>query len=490
MYNTTNLVSYGSVLRSSSFSYSVLSKYSADGSTLEWVRLLTTSSTGNATPLDLALTPSNEPVVLLRPSAAAAELITPDAWQPNPPIFTGTGNSLLLAKFSASGALTYGTYIGPTGGARNLAGISPANTQSPQFLKIGADGTTYIAFSSGKSDDSQTGVIPTTAGAIMTANDPVRAGTSLISNEHLMIFKPDNTLAYSTYLPTSSSSLSGWDLEVAPNGDLYLGNSAQVTAQLLPAPTFQSFEPAGSILRFSKTGQLLGGTYIPNLTDGGWTSGSLAAISLRPNGNVVVATTLNSLIEFNPALDAVLNHFRPFGNGFGVAPTDIGIDAAGRVHYLSPASRPVITSGALQGTDATAGTNYAHYSIIDCSTNNVVYATNIGSGQIGRSTRLIDIEFEGNTAYLVGQTNLTSQGFPVTPTAYNSAGTATVSGYDISPSAFTPAGEVNRLLVAFNIPCFQNEYQHSFSSRNPPRFAQERGYYPLMVLRPNISLLT
>jgi large repetitive protein len=471
---TTDVVLYGQMRAGSSFTY--LSKYSADGSTLLWVRVLLPSSqigaTCNTEPLDLALTAAGEPVVLYvtRGSAVGNGLVTPDGWQATPPNFTqsniltsGISNnqSAVLTKFSASGNVIYGTYIGLIGGSFYFD-QTPTNSGSYQHLQVGSDGSVYVSFVTSAQTD-QTGLMPTTANALSTTK-----GSGNVSASNILIFKPDNTLAYSTYIAVVGSRVPAIDQVIAPNGDYYVAfENPRTTDPLgLTLPSNAAIPlntKGGLVVRFDKNGNIVNSTYLPNGIINPNNSNSPKAISARPNSNILVANLQGDIIELTPDLTTIIEQYNPFGfditSGAFCQINDIGIDDVGRIHFTSETSIPLgkpksISAGALQIEDATVTQSNGYYGIIDCNLKKLVYGTQItntsNATTTNRTVFFQDIEIEGCTAYISGRST-NGLGFPVTKTAYNDAGTATVSGYDITPSV-TSGGNSDGVLFAFNYP--------------------------------------
>jgi hypothetical protein len=474
-FRTNDVVLYGQLRSGSTYTY--LSKYSADGATLEWVRVIgnkyLVSSFGNVEGLDLALTAAGEPVILYfsRAAPVADALITPDAWQSVPSNLSqssplATNSVVVLNKFSASGAVTYGTYIGPSGGSFGID-QTPANSASIQNLQVGSDGSVYVSFvTANVPANTQTGVMQTTANALSSTN----GGNTTSSN--LLIFKPDNTLAYSTYVATTGTRLSSIDQVIAPNGDYYaVFENPRTTAPFgLTVPSTAAYSSSdtkgGFVVRFDKNGNVINSSYLPNGIFNPTGNNYPKAVSARPNSNIVIATYEGDFVELTPDLTTVVQHFNPFGfeiyvNGSGgfCQISDIGIDDAGRIHFTAETSAILnkskpSSSGALQNDDATSGNSNGYYGIVDCNLQKLVYGTQITNSSNGitanRTSFFQDIEIEGCTAYLSGRST-NGTGFPVTPSAYNDAGTTTIAGYDITPTITTSINS-DGVLFAFNYP--------------------------------------
>ena len=462
-FPTTDLVVYGNGFTSSGPICVFLYKYSSDGSTLLWVRVLSSEGSNPGISVDLDINPTTGEVVVLSRfrGEIANSLITANAWQPNPPNFnqinTVRKNAFVLNKFSPSGNLVYGSYIGPTGGALDMSTSNPGTDGTPQTMKVAADGTIYLSFYS-KQIKGQTGVIPTTPGAIATSGSPDPTSSA----SHLMIFNNNNTLRYSTYISgTLDSSPEVRDEVLAPNGDLYVGyiapgfgasanggGNSSIAGFTMPAnAAVPTTGKTGMILRFNSAGQIIGGTYLPQTLFGNLAY--FAAIARRPNGNIIATTDRGDFVEFNANLTTLISHNAPV-SGKRMDIRDMDVDDTGRIHFISLSSEGnsnPTTSGALEGADNTRNAGY--YGIVDCDGKTLVYGTNISQGAAPTATTLLsEIELDGCSAYIVGNTYV-GTGFPVTPTAYNDAGTATVSGYDISASETTLTHGV---LLAFNYP--------------------------------------
>ena len=176
-FRTSDVQSYGNPGGHLNATYTFLSKYAADGATLEWVRMIATETVGSSNhviPYDLGIGASGEAIVTVITNNPIPGIITAGAWQTTPPPFNQASvafnTALVLAKFSPTGTLTYGTYVGAAGGDLKVAEQLPNSGtyhQTPQGLKIGSDGTMYLSFTSLKLT-GQTGVIPTTASAYQT----------------------------------------------------------------------------------------------------------------------------------------------------------------------------------------------------------------------------------------------------------------------------------------------------------------------------------
>ena len=282
-----------------------------------------------------------------------------------------------------------------------------------------------------------------------------------------MIFNADNTLRYSTYIGANSNSVyrGVTDQAVAPNGDLYVCYSTlNVTAigeftgfPTLPSTALQAtYTNQGLILRFSKTGTLLGGTYLPNDAIAPAAFDLPMGIALRPNGNVVVMTKQGQVRELDAALTTSIKNFNPFGTAIPASTaeknliTDIALDDAGRIHFVAnvgSASPKPTTTGALQAqSNMTVNIYSGYYGIVDCDGKSIVYGTEIGSGGATgpvTTTQFYDIAVEGCNAYFAGRSS-GAKNFPVTASAYNNAGTRLLKGYDISTSSIVTVGTSNK----------------------------------------------
>jgi SdrD B-like domain/Putative Ig domain len=444
IYPTSDFVAFSGF---STNNYLALKKYSPDGKTLIWVR---TIAGGSQLPLDLELSPTGEPIILFATIAATPNVVTPDAWQPNPPTISGTGgNALMLVKISSTGSINYGTYIGGLGGSLAFQNQTPLNTASTEAIEVAPDGTVYLAFGV-RSNAGQNGVLPTTSNAYQTA---IPASTNTVA---VMIFNANNTLRYSSYFGNSTYST---DQVLAPNGDYYFEVSG---AENLPVPSNAAYgdineTPLSAIIKISSTGQVLAGTYTqPTRNENLFPRGQAQALALKANGNLVAVMLGGSIYEFNPTLTTLVSRNNPFGYAFegGSIVSDIAIDDFGRLHIVGNSSITVAkptTSGALQSADVTD--QAGHYAIIDCGFDKIAYATQIGDGNTNAGeNRVYNITLKGCDAYLAGATN-PGLGFPVTPSAYNDLGTATVTGYDITPaSKLFIANEGDGFIMKFNYP--------------------------------------
>ena len=427
-----------------------LSKYSADGSRLIWVRVI--SNNTNVFPAGLSLDAAGEPTILYHINDPISEVTTANAWQPNPPpVFQPqgvVGGAALLNKFDANGNLTYGTYIGPENGSLTFF-ASNGNNRGTNFNTVftTADGYTYVTCFLSKTG-TQTGKMPTTANAFQT--DMAAGSTGAVM---VMIFKPDNSLAYSSYFSTDATRNLAHSAAMGPNGDLYVmmsGSGLQLAN--LPVPTTTAAEPTtvatgtGIIMRFTKTGAITS-TY---------KSGYTTALTTNPiTGDLVVAErAMREITVFDAGLTTTKSVTTPFGTPSGDlgSPMQMAVDKIGRLHVLltSGSIAAPTKEGAVQSTADKAQTrNY--YGIIDCSLTKLAYGTYLSS-QNSLSTaadRSNDIELDDNCNAYIGGSSTYSAGFPITPIAYNDAGTATVSGYDMLP---TTAAVNDGWLMKFNYP--------------------------------------
>ncbi|AXE18697.1 hypothetical protein DR864_13510 [Runella rosea] len=423
-----------------------LSKYSSDGKLL-WVRILNGSS---IQPAGLSLSPSGEPVILYVTGSANADYITPDAWRPNPPSFASFGNTAVLNKFDVNGNLAYGTYIGPVNGSLFIEGNSSSGNTYTAFdgVQIAPDGTTYVVLSL-YVDSEYTGVMPTTPGAFQT--DAVKvSGVGLA--DVIMIFKPDNTLQYSSYFSYQFQTKSASAL--SNSGDLYYLQSA-TNLLSLPTPPVNAAKTAldsSYIMRLDKNGNITASTYLGGLT---------GTITTNPvNGDVITMNTASGRVQvFDADLTTLKSVSTPFaftGPNDNDIFTRLGVDNFGRLHALVSGGEfagienlPVITPGAIQ-TVAINQKERAYYGIADCNFQKTIYGTFLSDQNTQSSSRtaLNDLELDQNcNAYIVGAI-LPGTGFPVTPLAYNDNGTATLSGFDVSVTSIVSDG----FLTKFNYP--------------------------------------
>ena len=467
VFPTADVVYYGSFRGGGSGNnvFTYVSKYSADGSNLEWVRVLApeTATNGgiNLRPFDLELNPATGEVVVLTIAGGgpiANDLITSDAQFPNPPpVFegwTGSNNqTLVLNKFSPSGALVYGSYFAKPEGGTYVLFPGPLSTGFPQVLEISEDGSIYAAFRVDVVVD-QTGIIPTTAGALSTT---LFGGTEGTVGSFFTILNPDNTVRYATYWIDSSptnGNLGAYEGKIAPNGDYYvLLNS--MDESLIGYTSTSVIDPTtrGTLLmRVNSSGTIIGDAYIPNTAN---------ELAIRPNGNVIASDIEGNLYEYNEDLTSLINQTTPFVGGlYGNLPTDIELDEEGRIHFVTfdnaDGENPFFsTEGALSTADGESG---GYYGILDCNLQDIVYATKVESTNpivnANDWMQLYDIEVVGCTAYITGESR-TGVGFPVTPTAFNDDGTASISGYNITPAATTGQNWRDGALMAFNYPVLE-----------------------------------
>ncbi len=423
-----------------------LSKYSSDGKLL-WVRIINGS---DIQPAGLSLSPGGEPVILYVTGNANADYITPDAWRPNPPSFASFGNTAVLNKFDVNGNLAYGTYIGPVNGSLFIGGNSSSGNTYTAFdgVQIAPDGTTYVVLSL-YVDSGYTGVMPTTPGAFQT--DAVKvSGVGLA--DVIMIFKSDNTLQYSSYFSYQFQTKSASAL--SNSGDLYYLQSAK---NLLPLPTpplnaAKTALDSSYIMRLDKNGNITASTYLGGLT---------GTITTNPvNGDVITMNTASGRVQVFDAdlitLKSVSTPFAFTGPNDNDIFTRLGVDNFGRLHALVSGGEfagienlPVITPGAIQ-TVAINQKERAYYGIADCNFQKAIYGTFLSDQNTESFSRtaLNDLELDQNcNAYIVG-TVLPGTGFPVTPSAYNDNGTATLSGFDVSVTSDISDG----FLTKFNYP--------------------------------------
>jgi large repetitive protein len=487
-FPTSNVAHYGNFIASTNDdnTFTYLCKYTADGSTLQWVRVLgaqNPAATTSIQPQDMEIMPNGDVVLLVVNSngMVSSNAITGNALVPTPPTFSSNptarrNRALTIHKFSTSGNLLYGSYL-PIEGSSITCDWTITDKLSPESLAVGSDGTIHVMIGTSEEASTVQGNFTTTSGALATSlkDAPIRSGSK--RGTVFMIFNPDNTLRYSTYLVSKDNSLNPTDLVVAPNGDLYAsfqlnhhqgmaGAAAAPYAEpaigvAMPANAAQpNFTTFGYILRFNALGQVIGGTYIPSCTNN--TTDVPIDLAIRPNGNIVGVSLTGDVYEFNSSLTTELNHFNPFGFDIDFTPNasgnrivrDIDLDDAGRIHFVGKTDDNVPLPTTPAALEAATDTEASYYGIIDINSKKLIYGTqishNLGAGQgILRST-LYTIYVDGCTAYTAGVAFNGLQ-LPVTPTAYDATGTVTVSGYDITPSGTTNSGS-DGFLMAFNYP--------------------------------------
>ncbi|MGB0838724.1 MAG: hypothetical protein ACPGXL_01220 [Chitinophagales bacterium] len=462
VFPTADVVYYGKFVAGAGGlnTYAYVSKYSADGSNLEWVRVLAPeapTNNGIATrPFDLEVNPATGEVVVLTAACGgpiANDLITSDAQFPNPPpVFAGwqTSNNqtLVINKFSPSGALVYGSYFANPKGGTYVLFPDPLSSGFPQVLEISQDGSIYAAFRVDIVVD-QTGIIPTTAGALSTTlyETPNTVGS------FFTILNPDNTVRYATYWLDSSptdGNLGAYDSKIAPNGDYYvLLNS--MDEGLIGYTSTSVIDPNTNgtlLIRVNSSGTIIGDAYISNTAN---------ELVIRPNGNVIASDTEGNLYEYNEDLTSLINQTTPFvGSPFVNTPNDMELDEEGRLHFVTNYNGDDQTTFSTVGALSTAdGGSGGYYGILDCNLQDIVYATKIDNDNNNPSdwVWLYDIEVVGCTAYFIGEARV-GRGIPVTPTAFNDDGTASVSGYNITAAA-SGGNQRDGVLMAFNYPVLE-----------------------------------
>ncbi|WP_165933414.1 SdrD B-like domain-containing protein [Arundinibacter roseus] len=433
--------------------YVSLSKYSPDGSKLLWVRIF--QNTTILTPMGLALNAAGEPLVLFAINPTSATIgasanpafITANAWQSTANL-SNNGSVAVLSKFDANGNRTYGTYVGPTGGSLTINSSDVNSGTNFSTLFSAPDGTTYLSFRVTKSS-TQTGIIPTTAAAFQSNFTP----STLTSAVMVMIFKPDNSLQYSSYFTIGGSLVN--NATMSKSGDLYVMMSGSGLGVMPPVTSGAASTTANGsmIMRFNKSGSIVANTWQTPIVGSNYNIGS---ITTNPtNGDVVTIQRATGMVRvYDANLTTLKLNTTPFGvasGGIGTV-TKIAIDDIGRLHTLmSNANSTPITTGAFQST-MTNSTDGSYYGITDCSIEKVVYGTYLSdqNDEVAAGTSVPnDFVLDGCDTYIVGQT-ITTIGFPITPTAYNDNGTATVSGYRLTPTNTSTGAQ--GFMTKFNYP--------------------------------------
>lgn len=187
--------------------------------------------------------------------------VTPGAFLSTSPATSAGDVSIFLTKLNPQGSgLVFSTYLG--------------NGSAPT-VKLDGNGTAFVAGATSSPS------FPTTAGAPLTIGGPdVPVG-------FLTHFSADGSaLVYSTHLPMMSDQAAALDVDTV--GNAVVAGAAYVANLPIGAAVFQPEYAGGTydvyIQRFTPDGHLSGSTYL-----GGTLSDTAQAISLMPNGSVVVA---------------------------------------------------------------------------------------------------------------------------------------------------------------------------------------------------------
>lgn len=419
-----------------------LCKYSPDGKLL-WVRILSYTSD----PYGMDIGADGKPVVMVQAWGPAPDLITPNAFRSSYP--SGGGIVGMVVRFDADGNLEYGSYLG-------MNGSIYGQFYGVKGVSVGTDGSIRLAMNLYPGT-----TIPTTPNAYQ-ATDPEILGIK----PALMIFNADGSLRYGSYFSPAikNDGVLSLDIEKAPNNQfLWLIDriadteggypASAITYPITPGaayPTRGGYWWASYLALYNADGTLAHSTYVPGVFG--------AHPRVKPNGNIVVVCTVNSeagfnrpsegftyanptntygalcVIEFNPTLTAVVKK-EVLNQKSQAEMYDAAIDDMGRLHVVSNTGSfygPVLptTPGALQATPTTAtGPSQGVYQIYDCDYNPLHYSTYMtGTGGDGLSA-LFGLDTRGSKALLSGTTG--QNAFPVTPIAYNDAGTGTLTGFDI-----------------------------------------------------------
>ncbi|MEM6320356.1 MAG: GEVED domain-containing protein [Bacteroidota bacterium] len=479
-FPTTDIEYYGN-FKPGSQQYSYLSKYSADGSTLEWVRVFTggdnaASGNGAFRPTEMELSPTGEIVCIFEGVGvgAAPELITPDAQHPNAPPFNTNGDvTPIIAKFDTNGDLLYGSYLFDAGLGRVRSLAQYGATTFGQHLEIGADGTVYWD-GYFQRNDGQPMNFPTSPNALATSLDQAPTPNGVTPQAtYFTIINPDNTTRFATWIDVANVNNSGSviDTRVAPNGDLYMillnYTTESVVGVDVPANAYVpsvDLSVANQVIRFDANGNVLGSTFLPIISDFNPTA---AALTLRPNGNVIATQGGGQVFELSPDLTTLVQTANPFGinasEGAFQTYTDVELDDYGRIHFTAVRSLVVkpTTPGALSSA-SDPGRPKAYYGILDCNLE-LVYGTEMTFGEKSNAALnnqenyLFELEVEGCNAYMSGFVRGSNE-YPVTPTAFSNDGTQVLSGYDITPmgrSSNAASVHRNGVLMAFNYPVME-----------------------------------
>jgi hypothetical protein len=438
-YSVADIKEFGPPLSGANDGYNaVLSKYSPDGNTLQWVRLFN-GDNGSFTPLAFEFSPTGELVLLCvtNGGATATALITPNGFQTSRPNTAG-GNLAILMKLSADGkTINYGSYLGAVGGTSNVR-VRLWN-EGPYFqnLIVTPDGSMILML-----QNSGSGNLPTTASAYQSAP---KGGND---DPYMAIFNADGTLRYASYYSTSASVPVQYATDIIPvsDGSFYAtyrnGNGAILP--ITPGAAYPNVSLAnqvGYIAHYGASGQLLQSTALPGT--------QVQGIRKRPNGNIVVMGVITTpsefvqvgsspnmawtegqltLTEFNSTLTTVIRS-AVVGNG-SVEASDMELDEQGRVHIsgkANVASGISPTPGALYSI---FGAGNATYQIIDCDFSKVLYATYLNSGATGSTTGAYDVELNGCRATILATAG-SSVNYPVTPAGLASDGTTALTGYNL-----------------------------------------------------------
>ena len=180
-----------------------LGKLSADGSCLLFGTYV---GKGYLPCHDIAIDANGDIFVAAFQTGGGPWAVTPGAFQTK---YGGGTHGMVVAKFSPSGKLLAGTYLGGSGGEFNC----------PDDIALDGQGNLLLVGGSKSAD------YPVTAGAFQSKNEGANhAVFSLLSNDL-------STLVYSSYFGTSSREHGAWGdmfraCAVGPDGTLYLAGGA------------------------------------------------------------------------------------------------------------------------------------------------------------------------------------------------------------------------------------------------------------------------
>ncbi|GAB4051507.1 hypothetical protein [Spirosoma litoris] len=453
-YSVADIKEFGPPLSGANDGYNaVLSKYSPDGNTLQWVRLFN-GDNSSFTPLAFDFSPTGEIVLLCvsNGGASASALITPNGFQTSRPNTAG-GNLAVLMKLSADGkTINYGSYLGAVGGSSNVR-VRLWN-EDPYFqnLIITPDGSMILML-----QNSGSGVLPTTSNAYQSTP---KGGND---DPYMAIFNADGTLRYASYYSTSASVPVQYATDIVPDTDgSFYATYRNGNGAILPITAGAAYanvslaNQVGYIAHYGASGQLLQSTALPGT--------QVMGIRKRPNGNIVVMGVITTpaefvqvgsspnmawtqgqltLTEFNSTLTSVIRS-AVVGNG-SVEASDMELDEQGRVHISGKANAASSISPTAGALYSIFGSSNATYQIIDCDFSKVLYATYLNSGENGSTTGNYDVELKGCRATILATAG-SSVNYPVTPAGLASDGTTTLTGYNVVPNS----GGMTVYLTAFN----------------------------------------
>ncbi|MVM31989.1 hypothetical protein GO755_18205 [Spirosoma sp. HMF4905] len=485
-YSVADIKEFGPPLSGPGDGYNaVLSKYSPDGNTLEWVRIFN-GENSSFTPLAFQLSPTGELVLLCvsNGGSAATALITSNGFQTSRPNTAG-GNLAVLMKLSPDGkTITYGSYLGAVGGSSNVRVRLWNETPYFQNLIVTPDGSMILML-----QNSGSGSLPTTPSAYQSAP---KGGND---DPYMAIFNADGTLRYASYYSTSASVPIQYATDIMPDNDgSFYATYRNGNGAILPITSGAAYSgvsltnQVGYIAHYGASGQLLQSTALPGT--------QIQGIRKRPNGNLVVMGVITTpsefiqvgsspytawtagqltLTEFNPSLTSVIRSV-VVGNG-SVEASDMELDAQGRVHISGKANAGSSISPTPGALYSLFGANNAIYLIVDCTLDKVLYATYLNSGQNGRTTGAYDVELTGCRATILATAG-SSVNYPVTPAGLASDGTTTLTGYNL----VTNPQETTVYLTAFNYAKYTDNT--NTISATITSYCEGAGLFPIVGSKP------